>query len=290
MKEKAYIKSPINYIGAKTQILPQIIEIFPKNIKNFFDIFCGGCNVGINISAEKIFLNDNLTYLMDMYSIIKEKGFDYVEVYIDSVIKEFSLSKENREGYNLLRARYNAKKYPLDLFVLIAYSFNHQIRFNNKHDFNNPFGKNRSCFNLKMRNNLEDFCKKIASTNIEFTTHCFTDFDFSKVDIGDFVYLDPPYLITQGTYNDGKRGFKGWGKEEEIALLQILDDLDKKGINFGLSNVLEHHGKENSILKNWINHNKKLQVHYISKSYANSNYQKIEKSESVEVLITNYIN
>ncbi len=198
MKKTKYIKSPVNYIGGKTKILPQIIPIFPKNIRNFFDIFSGGCNVGINVDAEKIFFNDNLVYLVDMYSAIRENGFDSVVFYVDSVIKEFSLSKENRDGYNKLRDKYNNDKYPLDLFVLIAYSFNHQIRFNNKHDFNNPFGKDRSSFNMKMRENLEDFCGKLVSMNAEFTKCCFTDFDFLKIETEDFVYLDPPYLITQG--------------------------------------------------------------------------------------------
>ena len=290
MKKTKYIKSPVNYIGGKTKILPQIIPIFPKNIRNFFDIFSGGCNVGINVDAEKIFFNDNLVYLVDMYSAIRKNGFDSVVFYVDSVIKEFSLSKENRDGYNKLRDKYNNDKYPLDLFVLIAYSFNHQIRFNNKHDFNNPFGKDRSSFNMKMRENLEDFCGKLVSMNAEFTKCCFTDFDFLKIETEDFVYLDPPYLITQGTYNDGKRGFKGWGEEQEVRLLNILSDLDERGVRFGLSNVLEHHGKENLILKNWIDSNEKLQVNYISKSYSNSNYQKKEKTESIEVLITNYTN
>lgn len=35
------IKSPMNYIGNKYRILDQI-KVFPDNINNFVDLFCGG--------------------------------------------------------------------------------------------------------------------------------------------------------------------------------------------------------------------------------------------------------
>ena len=56
---KVKIKSPLNYIGGKTKILDQIIPLFPSKINNFVDLFAGGCNVGINVNADKVWFNDN---------------------------------------------------------------------------------------------------------------------------------------------------------------------------------------------------------------------------------------
>jgi hypothetical protein len=50
--------------------------------------------------------------------------------------------------------------------------------------------------------------------------------------------LDPPYLISTATYNENG----GWSKNDEQDLLKQLDKLDRKGIKFALSNVLEHKG------------------------------------------------
>ena len=89
--------------------------------------------------------------------------------HIDNRINQFNLSLTNKDGYLELRKLYNSEKNPLDLFVLVAYSFNHQIRFNNSHEFNNPFGKARSCFNEHMKNNLLDFLnitRKIPNSEI----------------------------------------------------------------------------------------------------------------------------
>ena len=37
-----YIKSPLNYIGGKYQLLPQILPKFPQRMNRFFDLFSGG--------------------------------------------------------------------------------------------------------------------------------------------------------------------------------------------------------------------------------------------------------
>lgn len=284
------ISSPMNYIGGKYKLLPQILPLFPNNINTFVDLFCGGCNVGINVSAKKILFNDNLSYLIDLYKQFDCLSQEEVFQHIENRIIQFNLSLTNKEGYLELRKFYNSEKNPLDLFVLVAYSFNHQIRFNKAHEFNNPFGKDRSCFNSHMKNNLIDFLNALNNNSVSFTSCNFDEFDFSELTSSDFVYADPPYLITTGTYNDGKRGFTGWNEIQEKKLLSILDSLDERKICFALSNVIEHRGKENWILKNWINNNNYF-VSYLSKNYSNSNYHIIDRNpnSTIEVLITNYI-
>ena len=100
------------------------------------------------------------------------------------------------------------------------------------------------------------------------------------------MYCDPPYLISTGSYNDGKRGFKDWTEVEEKQLLGLLDELNSRGIKFALSNVLYHKGLSNDLLIEW---SKKYKVHYIDKSYANCSYHFKEKNaKTVEVVITNF--
>jgi DNA adenine methylase len=285
------IKSPLNYTGGKYKLLPQILPHFPKKIDTFVDLFCGGCNVGINIEASKVIFNDNLTYLIKLYNEFKSKGFDNVLKHIEDTINEYDLSLTNEEGYNKLRKKYNSDRNELDLFVLICYSFNHQIRFNNKHEFNISFGKYRSSFNQNIKNNLEQFIRKIQSTNTSFTNKDFYHFDFSELKENDFVYIDPPYLISIGSYNDGKRGFKGWTETEEIQLFEIIKKINDNGVKFALSNVIQHKGLTNELLINFLDDNN-FNVNYLDYNYSNSNYHTLDRNpkSSVEVLITNYKN
>lgn len=279
-----YIKSPMNYIGGKYKILPQILKYFPKNISTFVDLFAGGLDVGVNVNANQVFCNDINYFLIDIYKSFQNIEIDDLLNLIEGKISQYNLSKTNPEGYLLLRKEYNLTKNPFDLFVLICFSFNHQLRFNSSHEFNTPFGKNRSSFNNKIRNNLIKFHSKIK--NIKFKNKNFKNYDFSNLSAGDFVYADPPYLITCGSYNDGKRGFDGWGVNEDIALFEILDKIHRQGVKFALSNVIEHKGKINSKLVEW---SENYNLHYIDYNYNNSNYQSKSKNNiTKEVLITNY--
>nr|WP_318029246.1 DNA adenine methylase [Mycoplasmopsis bovis] len=45
-------------MGGKYKLLNQIVRYFPKNIDTFYDLFAGGCDVAINIKANKIVVND----------------------------------------------------------------------------------------------------------------------------------------------------------------------------------------------------------------------------------------
>lgn len=112
------IKSPLNYTGGKFKLLEQILPLLPDKVDRFVDLFCGGCNVGINVQANKIICNDNMKPLVDMYKEFQKYTFDELLEYIQNKIKEYKLSKTNKEGYLEFREYYNKTKYPIDLYIL----------------------------------------------------------------------------------------------------------------------------------------------------------------------------
>ncbi|WP_249030200.1 Dam family site-specific DNA-(adenine-N6)-methyltransferase [Tannockella kyphosi] len=284
MQSKKYIKSPLNYIGGKYKLLPQIMPLFPPQINTLVDLFSGGANVGINTNANSIICNDINTKIIEMFTAFQQIDEQEIVFQIERNIKSFKLSKENQEGFLKFRDYYNNCPNPIDLYTLACYSFNYQFRFNNDLKYNNPFGKNRSQFSENMRTNLLLFVRKLKHTNIRFTNMDFARFDISNLGETDLVYCDPPYLITTGSYNDGNRGFKDWGENEETELYELLDKLNVQGVKFALSNVLTHKGKTNEILMNW---SKKYKVVHLNFDYSNSSHNTV-KGVSDEVLIINY--
>lgn len=277
------LKSPLNYTGGKYKLLPQILPLFPDNIDTFVDLFAGGCNVGINVKAKKVICNDYLKQLIDLYTYLKEHSVEEIYSHINSRIEEFDLSMTNKDGYLRMRECYNQNRNPLDLYVCICYAFNNSIRFNSSGEYNIAFGKDRSCFNSALQDRLKTFIEKLE--DITFINKSFEAIKVDKLKSGDFVYADPPYLITDANYNENG----GWGEDKENELLKLLDNLNTRGIRFALSNVLEHKGKSNDILKQWIIKNN-YHVHRLNFNYGNCNYQTKDKSKnsSIEVLVTNY--
>jgi adenine-specific DNA-methyltransferase len=286
-KKEDLVKSPLNYTGGKFKLLPQILPYFPNDINTFVDLFAGGCNVGINVKANEVIANDHNTFVIDLFNEFNKNTTKDIINHIETRIEEYKLSKENEEGFKMFRDYYNSTKMPLDLYTLVCYSFNYQFRFNSDFEFNGSFGRKRSQFSSVLKSKLIKFLDVLHNKNISFICNDFIDISTKGFKKDDFIYCDPPYLISTASYNDGNRGFKNWTETEERMLLEYLDKVNQSGIKFALSNVLEDKNKTNNILKEW---SKKYNVNYLNHTYSNCNYHAKDKSVggTVEVLITNY--
>jgi site-specific DNA-adenine methylase len=170
---------------------------------------------------------------------------------------------------------------------LICYAFNNDIRFNSAGKFNMPVGK--TDFNGSIRKKLKSFKNGIQNKNICFEVADFEIVKNIKLGNHDFVYIDPPYLITEAVYNKSNtKEYNGWNSECEKRLLELLDHLNKNGTRFALSNILQKGNIKNNILLNWIKKNS-LNIIDINYHYRASSYNKKHRNAKVkEVLITNY--
>lgn len=276
-------ESPLNYIGSKARVIPAIQENLPSDIDDFIDAFGGGFNVGINIRSESVVYNEYNHFVKELIeSFWQYDTFSYI-VYMKKMIRRFELEPGRKDAYLNVRDYYNSlpedKRDPRLLLVVILYSFQQQIRFNSNHGFNNPVGMR--WFNDNLLEKLISFSRRIKELNVCFSCADYTD-TFRYVDDGHtFVYLDPPYMLTNGSYNDGKRGFKGWDVSQEAALFEFLDKLNHEGSRFMLSYVLEHKGKVNQNLVNWTQDN---HYHIIELG----DILGISGSRRKEILVTNY--
>ncbi len=281
-----FFRSPINYPGNKYFLLPKLENYFPKN-KNiiFCDVFGGSGTVSFNSQAKKIIYNEKSKEVYEIIKFLYETDQDNILDLVYKIINKYELSKENKKGYLKLREEYNKNKDVVYLYVLTNYAFNNQIRFNSKGEFNTPFGQGKSHFSEYTKNKIIKFKNEISNKDIEFYNLDYQEFiklmkeKYNKEKI--FFYFDPPYLITTGSYNDGKRYESFWNEKEEINLYNLINEFkNNDNINFALSNVVEHKGRLNNILNDWI---VKYHFEYLEKDYSNSNYQTSGVSKEVIV-------
>lgn len=280
-EEDIVYESPLNYIGSKAKMASFIKENTPNQFNTFVDAFGGGFNVGININANRIIYNDINHFVSKLVASFKTTDTYQYILFIKRIIKKFGLEPENAEAYNKVRDYYNA--FPLDkrdpklLYAVILYGFNQQIRFNGNHDFNNPVGMR--WFNDKVLEKMISFSRVIKEKNVHFESNDYNEI-FYEIDKTAFTYLDPPYMLTNGSYNDGKRGFQGWNSLTEKRFFDFIDKLHGENKPFMISYIMEHKGQYNFLLEDWINRN---------------GYQIIEVDPTLgnnrnEILITNYSN
>ena len=158
----------------------------------------------------------------------------------------------------------------------MIYGFNRMLRFNKEGNFNIPVGN--VDFNSNVYNALNGYFQTVPIKDITWYSLDFESF-FDKIILSnkDFVYLDPPYLITFSEYN------KYWSKKEEERLHNLLDKLNEKGIPFAISNVTHYKGKINESFLNW---SKKYNSHNVKSNYIAYHDNSIKSFN--EVLVTNY--
>ncbi len=274
-KDRSIIRSPLNYTGSKYSIFNEILRVCPKHISTFVDIMGGAFNVGVNIVAKNVIYNELLPHTYNIIKMLLEENKNDILSKVNEIIHFYNLQKADKESYISLRNHYNQTKDIYELFVLHMYCFQNQMRFNSKMEFNTPIGN--CSFNESLVERILSFTPK--TTDVRLFNKSYAELDLGAVDKDSVFYFDPPYFITNATYNDGKRGFVGWNADEETKLLDYIADLDSKGFKFILSNVIYHNDETNYLLAEWIKtHN------YNVKNIDNVG----AKNSRDEVLITNF--
>lgn len=311
-KRKMNIKSPLNYTGNKYRILPQIIPHFPQNIDTMVDLFCGGATVGLNTPCKHIKFIDCNPYVVGLLEYLSSCRFENLLSQLEQLIHHYGLSYSasesyafyyvqqestvnrnnglkayNQHGYNQLRADYNAladkgtERANQLLYLLIVYGFNNDIRFSNKNQFNLPAGK--TDLNKNNIQKLKEYIERVQNMDAEFICGDFRQPNIHDIILqADFVYMDPPYLITDATYNESGR----WGIIAEQELLDLVGELLVQHTYFGLSNVISKGEKINLPLSEWLRaHMADVQIINIDYHYRGAYYNKIERSGEREILI-----
>ena len=311
VKVMELVKSPLNYTGNKFRILPQIQPYFPKEIDTMVDLFCGGATVSINTECKNRICIDNNDKVIGLLEYLSESQFEKIKTKIFGVAQQYNLSNsfvngfkyyknlckdkndnnglrnynevgyyELREDYNSLNNKSTDKAY-LMLYILMLYSFNNDIRFSNEGRFNLPVGK--TDINKSNLDKLKIYINRMSEIKCRFVCEDFKSKAVRRyIDRSDFIYLDPPYLITTAVYNDAGK----WDEIDESELIKILEEMIKNKKYFVLSNLLDKKDKINIQLKEFIKKYKnKVRVKNINYNYKSASYNKIIRDSNEHEII-----
>lgn len=295
------IRSPFFYVGDKYKLIPQLKRLLPKKISMYVEPFVGGGSSLLNADAETFWANDvdkNVIGLHKYVSSYAQRPNDLFEALWEAIKKyglscsyhgtevPYSLKKKypktyysqfNKAGYLQMRDDFNADQgnYTL-LYLLLIYGFNHMIRYNAAGQFNLPVGN--VDFNLNVYSALTNYLVFMRKHTVNWFESDYSVFyDQIRVDPDSYVYCDPPYLISSSEYN------KLWNAAKETDFYAFLDQLDERGIRFGVTNLALHKGQVNMIFKKW---SEKYIVYGLKSNYISFNDNRV-KNDSMEFFVTN---
>ncbi len=285
------VKPAINHLGNKFRMIQKLMaNLQTNNIDNFVDVFAGSGVVSASFkNAKKYWMNDIDVNLNKILNFLINTNKESILNDIEKIILKYSLNtKKYREGYLKLRDEFNNSNYKniKKLFVLVLFGFNQQIRFNSKGKFNTPPGK--TMWTDYQKDKIYRFVNSFERRDVEIQSWDFEEFvNYILPQTNNFktiYYFDPPYLVSNATYN------LNWNVNEEKRLLELLEKLnnERNKTKWILSNVLESNGKTNDLLLNFIKKNTNVKVIDVNVNYNNSNYQRKNIGNDREVIIKNF--
>ena len=258
------VKPFIKWVGGKTQIIEDIINVFPSEINNYREPFLGGGSVllaflsrvenGFIHLKKKVYASDKNPRLIWLYKNIQEEPEEVIK-HLNKLIQQYnnctgtivnrkptniieaSTSQESwyywvRQNYNTLNEDEGKSSKASAMFIFLNKTCFRGIYREGPNGFNVPFGnyKNPSIIDESHILQVSHLIKDVI-----FSCSSFED-ALSVCHEGDFVYLDPPYAPETITSFVGYT-IDGFDIEKHKCLFSLCQGLKNKNIAFAMSNA-----------------------------------------------------
>ncbi len=226
----------LKWVGGKRQLMPTIVEHFPKNIKtlNYAEPFIGGGAVLFHLQPKNAIINDFNEELVNVYNVIKNN--------LTELIEDLKKHDNNADYFYGIRGLDRTEQFndlkPVQRASRIIYlnktCFNGLYRVNNAGEFNAPFGRYKNP-NIVNEPTLKAVNKYLNANNIMIRSGDYANI-LEELDNKSFVYLDPPYHPISESSNFTGYVQGGWNIFDQARLRDACNELNNRGVKFLLSN------------------------------------------------------
>lgn len=228
----------VKWAGGKGQLLERIQMRTPNSYGTYYEPFIGGGAVLLGVKPKKAVINDTNEQLINVYRQLKADP----RAVIRAVNELDQAGKCDKDFYMEIRARYNEKisKHELDaecagLMIWInKHCFNGLYRVNSKGLFNVPYN-NKQLGKSIDEANLMSIGYYLENSQVDILCD---DFEVAceRVQKGDFVYFDSPYVPVSETASFTDYTKDGFSLEDHKRLAELFKRLDGIGAKVMLSN------------------------------------------------------
>ncbi len=230
LKEETY--PIVKWVGGKRQLMFELLKNMPKTYNRYFEPFIGGGALFFELRPQYGYISDLNEELINLYTVVRDDVYELIDnLNKHEISKEYFMAIRNIDRTKEYQNWSDVKKASRFIY-LNRTCFNGMYRVNSQGQFNVPFGNYKNP-RIVDEENLINCSKLFKNTEI-----CCADFSeiLNKVQKGDFVYFDPPYVPLNETSSFTSYTKDGFDLDMQFKLREVCDELDSKGVMFMLSN------------------------------------------------------
>ena len=225
----------VKWVGGKRQLLRDIEINLPPDIFSYYEPFIGGGAVLFHLQPPSAVINDTNSELVNLYRVIK--------AHPDGLIDDLKKHRNDKDYFYEIRGIDREKSAYAEMsdverasriIFLNKTCYNGLFRVNSSGEFNTPFGRYKKP-NIVNERTIRAICDYFNNNDITILN---TDFEsaLEGIERGAFVYFDPPYDPVSPSANFTGYTSGGFGREEQLRLKRVCDNLNDMGVRFLLSN------------------------------------------------------
>jgi DNA adenine methylase len=257
-------KPLLKWVGGKTQIIRDVLQLFPRRMKNYHEPFLGGGSVllgllscikygAIHVSGN-IYASDANRLLIGLYKNIQTKPDELyneikkiIDVYFQckgtivnrkpTCIEEAKTSQESyyywiRSCLNSIHDDDKLTPYASAMFLFLNKTCFRGVYREGPHGFNVPFGnyKNPTIIDKTHIYEISELFRNVVFSCCSYRN------SLTSVKRDDFVYMDPPYAPEndKSFVSYTSAGFK---LDDHTRLFDMCNDIHRTGAKLLMSNA-----------------------------------------------------
>jgi DNA adenine methylase len=224
----------LKWAGGKTRLLPELRKRVPSSYGTYYEPFLGGGSMFFDLAPARAVLSDANLDLVRTYIAVR----DDVDGLIDRLLahaRDHALS--GKDHYTMVRFLDPRRMTDVNCGARMIYlnktCFNGLWRVNKSGLFNVPMGKFKTPPTICDEDNLRLCSAALKGKVIDYLR--WEEIE-QRVDYGDFVYFDPPYVPVSTTANFTGYTKDRFGPDDQKRLAHLAIRLHRNGAHVLVSN------------------------------------------------------
>ncbi len=184
----------LKWIGNKQRFAAEIIRYFPDDYGTYFEPFVGSGAVLAALEPPLALASDTFAPLVGIWTALKESPQELKDWYSSRYHRMMDAASK-KEGYEAIKADYNANPNSADLLFLCRACYGGVVRFRKRDGYmSTPCGIHAPIPPRSFASRVDSWAWRVRGTQFFLADYSES---MDRAQRGDLVYCDPPYTHTQ---------------------------------------------------------------------------------------------